>query len=120
MRKNLGFWKMQSRIILKVSLKQIISIYMYIKKEILSYVLEVVTDQKLKHEVHKFPSGSVIIDIWKGEEFFCIQIGNKSVGISKITEEEPSFTTIPDKSFSDFKLFKNEFESLIINPEFIN
>jgi len=56
-----------------------------------------------------------MIDIWLGDKFYVIQIGNGMIGLSLITAENISFDTRPDESFIDIVQFKNRFNSIFNN-----
>jgi hypothetical protein len=67
-------------------------------EKVLDYVLRRLKEEKLRHEIHKFDSGAVIIDIWKGDLFYVVQIDGQRIGLSLVTQDT-GFDTIPDKSY---------------------
>lgn len=44
-----------------------------------------------------------MIDIWRGESFFVIQIDNRSIGFSEV--EGSDFSTLPDMRFNELDIF---------------
>ncbi len=87
---------------------------MYNKNSTYSYVLEFIKSNNLKHEIHKFSSGALMIDLWKGDEFYVLQIEKETIGFSVINDD-PEFSTVPDKSYSDFRGFKDDFEKILLS-----
>jgi hypothetical protein len=83
-------------------------------KELLPYIVDKIEKSKVRHEVHSFDSGALMIDIWIADSFYVIQIEEKIIGLSLITEEEISFDTIPDQSFKDANEFKLAFENIFL------
>ncbi len=83
---------------------------MYNKNLIYSYILDFVKSNDLRHEVHEFLSGAIMIDIWKDNKFFVLQIEKERVGFSLVDDNDPEFSTVPDQSYSDFENFKINFE----------
>ena len=41
----------------------------------------------IRHEVHNFPSGYKMIDIWKNDKFYCVQLEPTRIGISEVTKK---------------------------------
>lgn len=68
--------------------------------------------KKFRHEIHRFPSGAVMIDIWKDELLYVIQIYNNTIGLSLITPDNPGFDTVPDTSYDDWEKFNKDFEAI--------
>lgn len=64
-----------------------------------SSVVELLTRLRVKHTVHEFPSGAIMLDIWYQDHFYVLQFEDQFVGFSEITEENPGFDTIPDEKF---------------------
>ncbi|CAM1367694.1 conserved hypothetical protein [Tenacibaculum litopenaei] len=85
---------------------------MYNNEDIYKYVIKFVKLKKLKHQLHEFPSKAVIIDIWKGDFFYTINIEKEKVGLS-IIGEEPEFSSIADKYYVNLNDFKNDLDKLI-------
>ena len=79
---------------------------------LLPYIIENIESFKLKHEIHRFDSGAIMVDIWINDKFHVVQIENKSIGLSLVTEDT-AFDIIPDVSFSDENQFKTEFEKIL-------
>jgi hypothetical protein len=68
-------------------------------------VQELSTNTKVKKfEVHAFPSGAYMIDIWVRKEFYCIQLSENTFGISHVSKDV-DFSTTPDETYSSFKEF---------------
>jgi hypothetical protein len=62
-------------------------------------VVELLTRLSVKHTVHEFPSGAIMLDIWYQDYFYVLQFEDRFVGFSEITDENPGFDTIPDEKF---------------------
>ncbi len=67
----------------------------------------------VKYEVHNFPSGASMIDIWHRGLFYVVQFESGFIGFSEVNEENPGFDTIPDMKFYDVAEFKIKLESLV-------
>ena len=67
----------------------------------------------IRHEVHHFPSGCKMIDIWNNNKFYCVQLEPTRIGISELTEDNPGFDTIPDKVFETSDEFKTELKKVL-------
>lgn len=78
-------------------------------KEIPDRIVNLLREKDLRYEIHKFDSGCFMIDIWKDDLVYVIQIEPEIIGISLI-DENVGFDTRPDKSFRDWDDFKIEFE----------
>ena len=81
------------------------------KDKVLEYVSNRLKQEELRHEIHTFDSGAVMIDIWKDDEFYVVQIEGILVGLSLVTEDT-GFSVVPDQSFVDFEKFREEFEKI--------
>ncbi len=79
--------------------------------KVLEYVSNRLGQKELKHEIHKFDSGAVMIDIWKDNQFYVVQIEDKKIGFSLVTKDT-GFDTIPDKSYNDIEEFSVDFEKI--------
>lgn len=77
------------------------------------YTIGELSKAGIKHEVHNFPSGAIMVDIWIGSEFYVIQFQDDLIGISEVTEENPGFTTVPEEAFYNFEAFKARFDEII-------
>ena len=80
-------------------------------KELLPYIIDKISD--LRYEIHSFDSGAVMVDIWKGNSFYVIQIYQDEIGLSLVTAETTPFDTTPDQSFKNTDEFKKVFESIL-------
>jgi hypothetical protein len=80
---------------------------------LLPYVIDNLERLKLRHEIHRFDSGAIMVDIWINDNFHVIQMDDKSVGLSLITEDTTPFDIIPDISFLNEAEFKREFEKIL-------
>lgn len=49
---------------------------------------------------------------WINNDFYCIQLFESKFGISRVTEEI-DFSTIPDKTYTEWRSFKTELEKVI-------
>ena len=85
-------------------------------KELLPYIINTITAAKVRHEVHSFESGAMMVDIWVNNDFYVIQIDGNRVGLSLINDNT-AFDTIPDHSFSDINSFKKVFENIFCNSD---
>ena len=83
-----------------------------ILNEVLNYTINQLTTLNIRHEIHRFDSGCVMIDIWKGSEFYCLQFEEDKVGLSFVTKNI-DFSTIPDKWYTDLVEFKTELEKIL-------
>lgn len=79
--------------------------------KVLEYVSSRLGEEGLKHEIHQFDSGAVMIDIWKEDLFYVVQIEDKTIGLSLVTKDT-GFDTIPDKSYNDIEKFSLDFEKI--------
>ena len=80
--------------------------------EIAAQIIKVLGKSVFRYELHCFPSGCKMIDLWVGDNFYCIQVEHKRIGISLVTAEV-DFSTIPDQSFPDFADFSCELERIL-------
>jgi len=79
---------------------------------LLLYIIENVKEYNLKHEIHRFDSGAIMVDIWINDTFYVIQIDKETVGLNLVTKDTTPFDIIPDVSFSDEIQFKKEFAKI--------
>ncbi len=75
-------------------------------------ILSLINKHNLRYELHEFPSKAYMIDIWKENQMYVLQINQESYGLS-IVSEDPDFTSIPDQTYTDFDDFRKALESLI-------
>jgi len=54
---------------------------------LLLYIIEKLKERNLQYEVHRFPSGAAIIDIWMEHAFCVIQPYQDEIGMSLIKDE---------------------------------
>jgi hypothetical protein len=80
--------------------------------EVLNYTITQLKIRNIKHELHRFESGYVMVDIWKDNKFYCIQFEDCKVGLSLVTEDI-DLSTIPDKWYSNLVEFKTDFEKIL-------
>jgi len=80
---------------------------------LLSYIVDNIEWLNLKHEIHRFDSGAIMVDIWIKDNFHVIQIDSESIGLSLVTKNTTPFDIIPDHSFSDEHEFKREFAKIL-------
>lgn len=52
-----------------------------------------------------------MVDIWKDNLFYVVQIEDKKIGLSLITKDT-GFDTIPDQSYDTFEKFNIDFEKI--------
>lgn len=79
---------------------------------LLPYIVGEIERLKLKHEIHSFDSGAIMVDFWVDQRLYVVQIDNDAIGISLVTEETTPFDIIPDYSFKNSKDFKIAFEKV--------
>lgn len=80
-------------------------------KEILQRIVNLLREKELKHKIQKFDSGCFMIDIWKDDLVYVIQIEPEIIGIS-LVDENVGFDTRPDKSYKEWDDFNIEFERI--------
>lgn len=80
---------------------------------ILPYILDQLKALNLKHVVHSFPSGAIMVDFWIDQSFYVIQIEDELIGISEVTEETTPFDIVPDSAFKSPDDFKMAFEEIL-------
>ena len=80
--------------------------------EILEKIASRLSQENLRYEIHQFDSGCVMVDIWKDELFYVIQIEAEMIGFS-LVDENTGFDTIPDKTYKDWDDFKTDFEKIL-------
>ncbi len=51
-------------------------------EDINDYTMSYLKSKGIKHEMHEFPSGYKMIDIWYNDEFYVVQIEYSFVGFS--------------------------------------
>jgi uncharacterized protein (UPF0128 family) len=81
-------------------------------ENVLEYISSRLRNERLRHEIHKFDSGAVMVDIWKDDLFYVVQIEDKRIGLSLINGDNPGFDTIPDKSYDTRDKFSIDFEKI--------
>lgn len=79
---------------------------------VLEYVSNRLKEKEFRHEIHKFDSGAVMIDIWKDDLFYVVQIDEERTGLS-LVDEDSGFDPAPDKSYTDFEKFRIDFEKIV-------
>ena len=84
----------------------------YDKQEVYNYVICKLNESVIKHEIHEFASGTLMIDIWHDSFFYVVQIDNSWVGLSKIDDDDPGFDTIPNIKLFTVQELINKFESI--------
>ena len=78
---------------------------------VLEKIASRLSQANLKHEIHQFDSGCVMVDIWKDELFYVIQIEPEMIGLS-LVDDNTGFDTVPDKAYKDWDDFKTDFEKI--------
>lgn len=81
-------------------------------KRLLLYIVDTVTEAKVKYKIHSFESGAVMIDIWLDDNFYIVQIDRNIIGLSLVTKDTAPFNIISDQSFRDVSSFKKAFENI--------
>jgi hypothetical protein len=80
------------------------------RKLVYSYILDIANMYNLRSEVHEFPSGAIMIDVWKSKDLFVTQLYDNIIGFSVVNEENLDFSTVPNETFPDFDSFKENFD----------
>ncbi|WP_162903090.1 hypothetical protein [Taibaiella koreensis] len=78
----------------------------------LPYIIDRVQQAGLRYELHTFPSGAAMVDIWIEDRFYVVQIDDRIIGLSLVTDDTTWFDIIPDQSFTDPLLFQQAFEAI--------
>jgi hypothetical protein len=81
-------------------------------EEIFRYIITQLNKYGIRNEIHSFDSGCKMIDIWVGDQFYCIQIESELIGLS-LVNHETSFDTTPDFIYTNLDQFKIKFETII-------
>lgn len=76
-------------------------------------ILKVLAKRKIKHQFSDFDSGCCMIDIWKGDKFYVVQIEHDSIGVSLIVPNTIDLSTIPDNRFYDLEKFTERFNEIL-------
>ena len=79
---------------------------------VLQYVSSRLRDEGVRHEIHTFDSGAAMVDIWKDDLFYVVQIEDKVIGLSLVTEDT-GFGLVPDKSYDTLEKFNIDFEKIL-------
>jgi hypothetical protein len=80
--------------------------------QVLEYISRRLKEKELKHEIHTFYSGAVMVDIWKDHLFYVVEIDGKRIGLSLVTEDT-GFDIIPDESYQTSEEFTLAFEKIL-------
>ncbi|WP_207434544.1 hypothetical protein [Sabulibacter ruber] len=64
-----------------------------------------------KTDVHTFDSGAYMIDIWKDDKFYCIQLFDNKFGLSEVDKYD--FSTIPDFTYETYDEFKFNLNNML-------
>ena len=83
-----------------------------ILNDALTYTINQLTTLNIRHEIHRFDSGCVMIDIWQGNKFYCLQFEEEKVGFSVVTKDI-DFSTIPDKWCTNLVELNTELKSIL-------
>lgn len=76
------------------------------------FAVNTLVAKKVKHEIHSFPSGCCMVDIWLDQKFYVVQFENSRIGLS-LVEHDSSFDNIPDYVFMDAEAFCSHFKKLL-------
>ncbi len=80
---------------------------------LLPYICARLEEEQLRHEVHHFPSGAIMVDIWIGSRFYVLQLDDATLGLSEVTDDSAWFDVIPDRNFKQQTDFTSAFEALL-------
>jgi hypothetical protein len=80
--------------------------------ELQNYIISRLKSEQIKFEIHEFESGAAMVDIWKDNLFYVIQLERELIGLSLI-KDNTVFDTIPDKTYKDKTDFLKDFELCI-------
>lgn len=81
-------------------------------KELFTYTVGLLQKLSIKYEVHTFPSGAIMLDIWHKDHFYVLQFEGKFIGFSEINKENIGFDTMPDEKFHNEQKYKIKLTSL--------
>jgi hypothetical protein len=79
--------------------------------EVLEKIASRLGVENVKHQIHRFDSGCVMVDIWKDESLYVIQIERERIGLS-LVDENTAFDTVPDNVYKGWDDFKCDFEKI--------
>jgi hypothetical protein len=77
-------------------------------------VVERLAQTGIRHEVHAFPSGALLLDVWCRDRFYVLHFEEGMLGISEITAENPGFSTRPDERVKDLDILLAKVELLLV------
>lgn len=77
-------------------------------------LIDLFNNKSIRHEMHSFNSGVVMIDAWVNHNFYVIQIEKGLIGISNINDDNPGFDNKPDKLFYNPDEFLEKLQSLLM------
>lgn len=80
-------------------------------KQYIDKISDLIREKEIRHEIHSFDSGAFMVDIRIKKDFYCLQLFENKFGISQVSEEI-DFSTIPDKTYTEWKSFKTELEKI--------
>jgi hypothetical protein len=78
-------------------------------------IIGLINQLGLKHDVHKFSSGAIMVDIWHNGGFYVVQIEEELIGFS-IINDDTGFDNNPDEKFYDIQKAIERLRSILINP----
>jgi len=85
------------------------------KKYIKSYQFTISLLEKvsIKHSVHNFPSGVIMLDIWYEDKFYVLQFEDDFIGLSEVNDKTLGFDNNPDEKFYDDEKFENKLHLIL-------
>lgn len=83
-------------------------------KKIYHYTIDFLQNLDIKHDIHTFKSGVIMVDVWHNEMFYVLQFENDFVGFSDI-KENPGFDTVPDEKFYNLDDFVQKLDRTFAN-----
>jgi hypothetical protein len=70
----------------------------------------------VKHSVHDFASGVIMLDIWCNGNFYVVQFEKDFIGLSQINDDFVGFGTVPQEKFFNLTDFKMKLHSILPPP----
>jgi|GEM_PF-6895397 len=77
-------------------------------------VVERLAQAGIRHKLHLFPSGAIMLDVWCRDQFYVLQFEEEVLGISEITTSDPGFSTIPNERVKDLVSLLAKVELLLL------
>jgi hypothetical protein len=76
-------------------------------------IIELLIKCSIKHTIHDFQSGAIMVDIWHRNNFYVLQFEEDFIGFSEI-DENVGFDTNPDEKFYKGDSLLNKLKQIFI------